>query len=180
MKVFFLIAYSMLHITFMFQRLSGMGYCFSASQPPMVAVAATKALTLMEKDPSKWSSMHVFNVHTPVWLLMIWVGITTAQQLGGAEILRGLRNFLNMDRPEHHCTDHWKKRREEKGNGGCSTFNIKNSSCSARSTLWLFEGQTRETAEDWGRTLKGHSSVFPVIALGFTFFLWDFGVCDCF
>ncbi|XP_076439989.1 serine palmitoyltransferase 1-like [Babylonia areolata] len=34
------------------QRLSGMGYCFSASQPPMVAVAATKALELMERDPT--------------------------------------------------------------------------------------------------------------------------------
>ncbi|KAL8570676.1 hypothetical protein ACOMHN_039111 [Nucella lapillus] len=34
------------------QRLSGMGYCFSASQPPMVAVAATKALSLMENDPT--------------------------------------------------------------------------------------------------------------------------------
>ncbi|PVD22741.1 hypothetical protein C0Q70_15997 [Pomacea canaliculata] len=33
------------------QRLSGSGYCFSASQPPMVAVAATTALKLMEKNP---------------------------------------------------------------------------------------------------------------------------------
>nr|KAG5714099.1 hypothetical protein BaRGS_020427 [Batillaria attramentaria] len=34
------------------QRLSGSGYCFSASQPPMVAVAATKALNLMKESPA--------------------------------------------------------------------------------------------------------------------------------
>ncbi|KAK7100678.1 serine palmitoyltransferase 1-like [Littorina saxatilis] len=33
------------------QRLSGMGYCFSASQPPMVAVAASKAMELMQNNP---------------------------------------------------------------------------------------------------------------------------------
>ncbi|KAK7508401.1 hypothetical protein BaRGS_00000640, partial [Batillaria attramentaria] len=33
-------------------RLSGSGYCFSASQPPMVAVAATKALNLMKESPA--------------------------------------------------------------------------------------------------------------------------------
>ena len=30
--------------------------------------------------------------------------ITSGLQLGRAEVLRGLRNFLNMDRPEHHST----------------------------------------------------------------------------
>nr|KAG5714100.1 hypothetical protein BaRGS_020428 [Batillaria attramentaria] len=33
------------------QRLAGWGYCFSNSQPPMVAVAATEALNLMQKNP---------------------------------------------------------------------------------------------------------------------------------
>ena len=28
--------------------------------------------------------------------------ITSGLQLGRAEVLRGLRDFLNMDRPEHH------------------------------------------------------------------------------
>ena len=42
-------------------------------------------------------------------------------QLGRAEVLRGLRNFLNMDRPEHHRTDHLKESGVEKGSGRHST-----------------------------------------------------------
>ena len=34
------------------QRLSGAGYCFSASAPPFLAAAAVEALSIMEKDPS--------------------------------------------------------------------------------------------------------------------------------
>ncbi|XP_016097361.1 serine palmitoyltransferase 1-like [Sinocyclocheilus grahami] len=33
------------------QRLSGQGYCFSASLPPMLASAAIEALNIMEEDP---------------------------------------------------------------------------------------------------------------------------------
>uniref|UniRef100_A0A8C5BM50 Serine palmitoyltransferase 1 n=1 Tax=Gadus morhua TaxID=8049 RepID=A0A8C5BM50_GADMO len=33
------------------QRLSGQGYCFSASLPPMLAAAAIEALDIMEEDP---------------------------------------------------------------------------------------------------------------------------------
>lgn len=33
------------------QRLSGLGYCFSASVPPMMAVAAIEALNIMESSP---------------------------------------------------------------------------------------------------------------------------------
>ena len=42
--------------------------------------------------------------------------------LGRAEVLRGLRNFLNMDRPEHHRIDRLKERGVEKGSGRHSTF----------------------------------------------------------
>ena len=38
------------------------------------------------------------------------VDITSGLQLGSAEVLQGLRNFLNMDRPEHHSTDLLKER----------------------------------------------------------------------
>ena len=38
--------------------------------------------------------------------------ITSGLQLGRVEVLRGLRNFLNMARPEHHSTD-----RLQKGSG---------------------------------------------------------------
>ena len=41
--------------------------------------------------------------------------ITCGLQLGRAEVLRGLRNFLNMDRPEHHSTHRLKERGMEKG-----------------------------------------------------------------
>ena len=48
--------------------------------------------------------------------------ITSGLQLGRAEVLRGLRNFLNMDRPEHHSTDRLKERGVEKGSGRYSTL----------------------------------------------------------
>uniref|UniRef100_A0A6Q2YCM3 Serine palmitoyltransferase 1 n=1 Tax=Esox lucius TaxID=8010 RepID=A0A6Q2YCM3_ESOLU len=37
------------------QRLSGQGYCFSASLPPMLAAAAIEALNIMEEDPDIFS-----------------------------------------------------------------------------------------------------------------------------
>ncbi|XP_068609012.1 serine palmitoyltransferase 1 [Brachionichthys hirsutus] len=37
------------------QRLSGQGYCFSASLPPMLAAAAIEALDIMEEDPAIFS-----------------------------------------------------------------------------------------------------------------------------
>ena len=38
-------------------------------------------------------------------------------QLGRAEVFRGLRNFLTMDRSEHHSIDQLKERGVEKGSG---------------------------------------------------------------
>ena len=35
--------------------------------------------------------------------------ITSGLQLGRAEVLRGLRNFLNTARPEHHSIDRLKE-----------------------------------------------------------------------
>ena len=43
-------------------------------------------------------------------------------QLGRAEVLRGLKNFLNMDRPEYHRINRLKERRVEKGRGQHSTL----------------------------------------------------------
>ena len=42
---------------------------------------------------------------------------TSGLQLGSAEVPRGLRDFLNMDRPEHHSTNRLKERGDEKGGG---------------------------------------------------------------
>ena len=43
--------------------------------------------------------------------------ITSGLQLGRAEVQRSLRNFLNMDRLEHHSIDRLKERGVEKGSG---------------------------------------------------------------
>ena len=48
--------------------------------------------------------------------------LTFGLQFGRAEVLRGLRNFLSMDRPEHHSIDLLKERGVEKGNGRPSTL----------------------------------------------------------
>ena len=48
--------------------------------------------------------------------------ITSGLQLGRAEVLRGLRNFLNMDRLEHHSTERPKETGVEKGSGRHSTL----------------------------------------------------------
>ena len=64
-------------------------------------------------------------------------------QLGRAEVLRGLRNFLNMDRPEHHSIDRLKERGVGKGSGRhsilqsweWSVFNQTNIGTVSRATL---------------------------------------------
>jgi serine palmitoyltransferase len=39
------------------QRLSGLGYCFSASMPPMLAAASIKSLDIMERTPQIFSQL---------------------------------------------------------------------------------------------------------------------------
>ena len=43
------------------------------------------------------------------------VDITSGLQLGRVEVLRGLTNFLNMDRSENHSTERLQERGVEKG-----------------------------------------------------------------
>ena len=67
--------------------------------------------------------------------------ITSGLQLGRAEVLRGLRNFLNMDRPEHHSIDRPKERGVESGRHSTlqgrerSVFNQTNTGTVSRATL---------------------------------------------
>ena len=69
--------------------------------------------------------------------------ITSGLQLGRAEVLRGLRNFLSTDKPEHHSTDRLKERGVEKGSRRHSTlqgrersvFNQTNIGTVSRATL---------------------------------------------
>ena len=39
------------------QRLSGSGYCFSASAPPLLSVAAIQALDIVENEPQLFASL---------------------------------------------------------------------------------------------------------------------------
>ena len=48
--------------------------------------------------------------------------ITSGLQLDRAEVPRGLKNFLNMDRPEHHSIGRLKERGVEKESGRHSTL----------------------------------------------------------
>ena len=69
--------------------------------------------------------------------------ITSGLQLGRAEVLRGLRNFLSTDKPEHHIIDRLKERGVVKGSGRHSTlqgrersvFNQTNIGTVSRATL---------------------------------------------
>lgn len=42
------------------QRLSGLGYCFSASTPPMLSQAAMTALKILQEKPGLTSAAHAF------------------------------------------------------------------------------------------------------------------------
>ena len=79
--------------------------------------------------------------------------ITSGLQLGRAEVLRGLRNFLNMDRPEHHSIEG--KRRGERNR---PTFLPPRSRtiCVQPDKYWhCLEGNLGETAERRGRARMG-------------------------
>ena len=65
-----------------------------------------------------------------------------ASRQGRAEVLRGLRNFLNMDRPEYHSIDRLKERGVEKGSGDIPPSQVGNDLCSTREILALFRGQS--------------------------------------
>ena len=90
--------------------------------------------------------------------------ITSGLQLGGAEVLRGLRSFLNMDRPEHHSIDRLKERGVEKGSGLHSTlhsrersvFNQTNIGTVSRATLWRLQRETGRSAHEPFRALRCH------------------------
>ena len=77
--------------------------------------------------------------------------ITSGLQLGGAEVLRGLRNFLNMDRPEHHSIDCLK----ERGVADVLPSEVENDLSSSRQILALFRGQRWRDCRETGRSGYG-------------------------
>ena len=67
-------------------------------------------------------------------------------QFGGVEVLRGLSNFVNMDRPEHHSIDGLKE-----GSGQQSTLQGRERSVFMQTNIgtknYYFQCKTGETTE---------------------------------
>ena len=80
--------------------------------------------------------------------------ITSGLQLSKAEVPKGLRNFLNMDRPEHHRINYLKERGMEKGGGRYFTFRGRERSV-INLTLALCWGQPRGDCRETGRRAYG-------------------------
>ena len=74
--------------------------------------------------------------------------VTSGLQLGRAEVLRGLRNFLNTDKPEHHSIDRLKERGVEKGSGRHSTLQGRERSVFNQADIGTVSRAT------WGRLLR--------------------------
>ena len=55
-------------------------------------------------------------------IAVVWTLKKSHTSPASQQFLKGLRNFLNMDRPEHHSTDRLKERGVEKGSGRHSTL----------------------------------------------------------
>ena len=108
------------------------------------AIVLTDPMNLLQKVESgmgcpDWhTAMHSLRLQRLLWIycpghagvsrneradgLASTVNITSGLQLGRAEVLRVLRNFLNMDRPEHHSIDRLKERGVVNGSGRYSTL----------------------------------------------------------
>ena len=79
-------------------------------------------------------------------------------------MLRGLRNFLNTDKPEHHSIDRLKEREVEKGSGPIFHPPRSRTICVQPGRYWhCFEDNLGETAERWGGALVGLSERYDAI-----------------
>ena len=75
-----------------------------------------------------------------------------------AEVMRGLRNFLNKDRPEHHSIDHLK----ETGDMAAVTrSDYRKDPRTTRTALVLFEGQPRGDSCEARRRACGSFPTLP-------------------
>ena len=162
------------------------------------AVILTDSMNLLQKVESgmgcpDWhTAMHSLRLQRLLWIycpghagvsrneradrLASTADITSGLQLGRAEVLRGLRNFLNMDKPEHHSIDRLKEIGVEKGSGRHSTlqgrqrsvFNQANIGTVLRATLGrlLRDGAERIWAlpsammPSWGETETETETVY--------------------
>ena len=87
--------------------------------------------------------------------------ITSALQLGRAEVLRGLGNFLNMDRQGHHSIIAWRKEEWRKEAADIPPLRT---ICVQLDKYWhCFDGNLGETAERWDRACMGLSERYDAI-----------------
>ena len=90
--------------------------------------------------------------------------ITSGLQLGRAEVLQSLRNFLHTDKQEHHSIDCLKERGVEKGGGRHFHPPRLRTICVQLGKYWhCFEGNLGETAERRGRAHMGLSERYDAI-----------------
>ena len=139
------------------------------------AIILTDSMSLLQKVesgmgcPDRHTAMHNLQLQGLLWIycpgharvngneqadrLASTADITSGLQLGRAEVLRGLRNFPNIDRPEHDSTDRLKEWEVEKGSSRRSTLQGRERSV-FNQTLALFWGQP------WGDCWETGQSVF--------------------
>ena len=167
----------------------GCGISAGSSSFCMVAhaIILTDSMNLLQKVESgmgcpDWhTAMHSLQLQRLLWIycpghagvsgneradrLASTANITPGLQLGRAEVLRVLRNFLNMDRPEHLSTgcpkqgvDHGERKRP--------TFHPPRSRtiCVQPDKYWYcFEGNLGKTAERRGGARMGLSERYDTI-----------------
>ena len=127
------------------------------------AIILTDSMNLLQKVepgmgcPDWHTAMHSLRLQRLLWIycpghagvsgneradrLASTADITSGLQLGRAQVLRGLRNFLSTDKLEHHSIDQRKERGVEKGSSRHSTLQTENDLCSTRKILAQFQGQ---------------------------------------
>ena len=128
------------------------------------AIILTDSMNLLQKVESvmgcpDWhTAMHSLRLQRLLWIycpghvgvsgneradrLANTADMTSGLHLGRAEVLRGLRDFLNMDNPEHHSIDHLKERGVEKGNGRHSTLQGRERSVFNQTNIGTFSRET--------------------------------------
>ena len=155
--------------------------CHTSDPQITHAIIITDSMNLLQKvesamDCPDWhTSMHRLWLQRLLWIycpghagvtgneqsdrLASTADITSGVQLGRVEVLRGLRNFLNMDRPEHHRTDSLMER-------GVETFHPPRSRtiCVQPGKYWhCFKGNFGETAQRQGGVRMGLSKCYDAI-----------------
>ena len=150
------------------------------------AIILTDSMNLLQKVESgmgcpDWhTAMHSLRLQRLLWIycpghagvsgneradrLASTADITSGLQLGRAEVLRGLRNFLSTDKPEHHSIDPPEGKRS--GERKRPTFHPPRprTICVQPDKYWhCFEGNLGETAKRRGGARMGLSERYDAI-----------------